>query len=76
MSTVSLIIGEKHTGEAVQVDGTQQLEEADTVFWEFCKVLVNHAERRLEHGIHDGWYLGGEQRLKYAITFSTKSMRG
>jgi hypothetical protein len=30
------------TWEAVEVDGSQEVEELDTVLWEFGKVFVDH----------------------------------
>ena len=47
-------------GEAVQVDGTEELEEADTVLGELGEVLVDHVERRFEHGVEDGGHLRRE----------------
>ena len=44
-------------GEAVQVDSTEKLEEADTVFGELSEVLVDHVECRLEDSIQDRRYL-------------------
>ena len=55
---------EKHTREAVQVDGAEKLEEANAMFWELCKVLVDHVERRLEYSVQDGGHLWSQQRLR------------
>ena len=53
----------KESREAVQVDGTQKFEEADTVFRELGEVLVDHVKSWLEHSIQNGRYLGREERL-------------
>ena len=55
---------EKRTREAVQVDRAEKLEEANAMFWELCKVLVDHVERRLEHSVQDGGHLWSQQRLR------------
>ena len=41
------------SGEAVQVDSPQELEEANAVLRELREVLVDHVERRLEYSIQD-----------------------
>jgi hypothetical protein len=51
------------TGEAVQVDGPQQLVEAGTVLGVLRKVLVDHVERGLKHGIQNGWNLRNKNSL-------------
>ena len=51
------------TREAVEVDRSQQFEEASTMFRELGKVLVDHVERRLKHGIEDSRDLGRKQWL-------------
>lgn len=52
------------TREAVEIDGSQQLEEADTVLWEFSEVLVDHVECGLKYGVKDSGNLGCKERLK------------
>ena len=51
------------TREAIKVDGSQQFEEANTMLGEFCKVLVNHVERRFKDGIKNRRHLWCEQGL-------------
>jgi hypothetical protein len=51
------------TREAIQIDRTQQLIEANAVLWVFGEVLIDHAQCRLENCIEDGRHLGRQQRL-------------
>ena len=41
------------SGEAIQVDGLEQLEELDTVFRVFREVFIDHFERAFEDVLHD-----------------------
>lgn len=60
----------RRTLETSQVDRPQKLEEANSVLRIFGKVLVDHAESRLEHGIKDRSDLRGEDRLKSITSVS------
>ena len=51
------------TWEAVQVNGTQELEEPDTMLRELRKVLVDHVQCRLEDGVQDGRHLWRKEGL-------------
>lgn len=62
------------TREAVQIDCSQQLEEADAVLWELGKVLVDHVQSRLEHGVENGGDLRGKYRLRNHKSVSIESM--
>jgi hypothetical protein len=55
---------ERPTWEARHVDRSQHAEEPSTVFRELGKVLVDHLQGGLEHGIKDGRDLGIETRLR------------
>jgi len=51
------------TWEAVQIDGSEEVEELDSVFGELGKVLVDHFECALKHVLHDDWDLVFHQCL-------------
>jgi hypothetical protein len=51
------------TRETVQIDGTEKLEEPNTVLWEFSEILINHVQCRLEDGFEDRRYLRSKKRL-------------
>ena len=56
-------VRDKRTGEAVQVDCTQELEEADAMLRELRKVLINHIQGRLEYSLHNCRNLRREEIL-------------
>ena len=58
-----LLRTEVRTREAVQVNRTEQLKEANTVFWELGEVLVDHVQRGFEDRVQNGGHLGREQGL-------------
>jgi hypothetical protein len=62
----STVIHRRHRGaevrtrETIQIDSTQEFEEPDTMFREFGKILIDHAQRGLEDRIQDSRYLWRE----------------
>lgn len=75
VSNSNITIGKyRLTWEAVQVDCPQQFEEADTMFWELCKVLVDHVQGRLKHSVQYRRDLGREQRLNTEVK-NSRAMR-
>jgi hypothetical protein len=52
------------TWEALQVDGTQKIEELDSVFRELGEVLVDHLEGAFKHILHDERHLILHERLE------------
>lgn len=62
------------TREAIEIDGSKQLEEARTVLREFSKVLVYHVERGFEYSVEDSRNLGCEERLKSTKQLSDRPL--
>jgi hypothetical protein len=57
----------------VEIDGTEEGEELDTMLWKFGKVLINHFQCALKHVFHDRWDLIFHESLgTEAVNFSIK----
>lgn len=50
--------------EARGIDSAHHLEETDSVFGVFRKILVDHVQCRLEYCVQDGANLGSQERLR------------
>ena len=55
---------ESRTRETIEVYCPEQLEEANTMFWELGEVLINHVQCRFEDCVKNGRNLGCQQRLQ------------
>jgi hypothetical protein len=59
---------EKHTREAVKVDGTKEGEEAHSMFRKFGEVLVNHFQCAFKHILHDNGNLVLHKSLELKVS--------
>jgi len=55
---------EEFTREAMQVNGTEECEELDTMLREFGEIFVDHFQSAFKHIFHDSWHLILHERLR------------
>lgn len=57
----------------MQIDGTEQVEELDSVLGELGEVFVDHVERALKHILHDYGHLVFHEVLVVKSAFERES---